>query len=650
VRALKWIGWLMLALAVLAVVLVLSFSHLRGPISRAVTKATGRELIIEGDLSIVPSWVHPRFRAEGVSFANAEWGSADYLLKAEAIEFSVNVLGLLRGRLVLPEVALHDAEVNLELDAEGRKNWVLDPKEQKKDSRIVIQRLTVDQGILGYEDETRDHSLLTELSTDEGGVGFRIEGVYSGLPMKAAGYGGPVLKLRKPNGGYPLKGEAQIGDTTFKLEGEITELIGLRGMDMQIQVSGKSMDQLYQLVHVAFPRTSPYTSSGRLKREGGVTRYEKFTGKVGESDLAGTLSVDNNGERPFMQGDLVSKVLNLADLGPLVGTNRPSKTGILPDAPFDPGRWSSVDADVRLKAGTIKRPEQLPLEDLAARIQMRDSVLTLNPLEFGIAGGKIAGPIRLDGSKETIRADTALRVQKLQLAKLFPTVKQNQTSLGDIGGLIELKGSGNSVAKMLASADGKIGLFIDDGKVSAFLMQLAAMDLWNVARVKLSGDKPIELRCAIADFGVKGGVMQTNAFVFDTAVVVINGEGTINLGTEEMDLKLGPKPKEKSLASLNSPLYIRGTFLQPEVSPDVGRMAAKGIGAIVMGALNPLLALVPLINEGPGKDSNCAKLIAEVAESNRQAHAKAKVKAPPSSGQSPASGATAKRPPSPPAR
>jgi uncharacterized protein involved in outer membrane biogenesis len=347
-----------------------------------------------------------------------------------------------------------------------------------------------------------------------------------------------------------------------------------------------------------------------------------------------------------MKGDLTSKVLNLADLGAVVGTREPRKDGVLPDAPFEPDRWDSVDADVSIKAGTIKRPKQLPIERLSARIQMRDRVLTLNPLEFGIAGGKIAGPIRLDGSKETIRADTALRVQKLQLAKLFPTVKQNQTSLGDIGGLIELKGSGNSVAKMLASADGKIGLFIDDGKVSAFLMQLAAMDLWNVARVKLSGDKPIELRCAIADFGVKGGVMQTNAFVFDTAVVVINGEGTINLGTEEMDLKLGPKPKEKSLASLNSPLYIRGTFLQPEVSPDVGRMAAKGIGAIVMGALNPLLALVPLINEGPGKDSNCAKLIAEVAESNRQAHAKAKVKAPPSSGQSPASGATAKRPPS----
>ena len=122
--ALKWTVWLVLGLLVVLTLFILfGLNTLRVPIERAVSEATGRELRIEGDLRPVWNWVYPRFRAEGVSFANAEWGSADYLLKAEAIEFSVNVLGLLRGKLVLPEVALHDAEVNLELDAEGRKNW-----------------------------------------------------------------------------------------------------------------------------------------------------------------------------------------------------------------------------------------------------------------------------------------------------------------------------------------------------------------------------------------------------------------------------------------------------------------------------------------------------------------------------------------------
>jgi AsmA protein len=275
---------------------------------------------------------------------------------------------------------------------------------------------------------------------------------------------------------------------------------------------------------------------------------------------------------------------------------------------------------------------------------MKDRVLTLNPLEFGIAGGKLAGPVKLDGSKDTIRVDVRMRVHKLQLAQLFPTIKENQASVGNIGGLVELAGTGNSVARMLGSSTGKIGFFMDGGQISEFMMQLAALDLWNAARVKLKGGGLVDIRCAVADFSVKKGVMDTNAFVFDTKVVLIEGGGTINLNTEEMDLKLNPKPKDSSLASLNSPLYVRGTFGEPKPSPDLGKLAAKGVGAIVMGIVNPLLAVLPLLKEGKEEQSPCYQLIAQATASKKQQAAKAATGS--SSGQSAASGATAPRPPS----
>jgi AsmA protein len=124
--------------------------------------------------------------------------------------------------------------------------------------------------------------------------------------------------------------------------------------------------------------------------------------------------------------------------------------------------------------------------------------------------------------------------------------------------------------------------------------------------------------------------MQANALVFDTEVVNVGGNGSINLKNEQMDLTLKPEPKDRSIASLNSPLYLRGTFSKPEVGPDMGRLATRGAGAILMGILNPLLAVIPLLEEGKGKDSNCGKLIAEATSSARSA----------------ASGATKKRPPS----
>ena len=72
--ALKWtVGLVLALLVVLALALSFGLNTLRGPITRAVSEATGRELVIDGKLRAVWSWVHPRFRAKKVTFANADW-------------------------------------------------------------------------------------------------------------------------------------------------------------------------------------------------------------------------------------------------------------------------------------------------------------------------------------------------------------------------------------------------------------------------------------------------------------------------------------------------------------------------------------------------------------------------------------------------
>ena len=657
-RALKWTGGTVLILFVLiALFFTFGLNLLKGPITRAVSDATGRELVIEGRLGPVWSWVHPRLRAEGVTFANADWGKADYLLSADAIEASISVFPLLTGRVVLPEVHLQGAELSLEQDADGRKNWILkqDPEEQKDESRVFVKLLTVDEGRLRWEDAWREHSFVADLSTDESGIEFSGEGTYSGMPLKAKGHVGHVLAIREESTPFPINGEIKIGDTAATLEGTLTGLVGFKGIDLQFkQLSGKTLEDLYWIIGLAFPDTSPYKLSGRLLRTDGMWRFENFAGKVGESDLAGTLQVDTGGKRPYMHGDLTSKVLNFADLGPLVGTNQPREGGgVLPDAPFHVDRWETLDADVRLKAGTIKRPEALPIDNLATRWQLRDKVLSFNPLEFGIAGGKLAGPIKVDGNKEPVRGEVNMRVRGLQLARLFPTVKQAQGSIGDLNGLIELSGTGDSVGKLLGSSTGKIGVYMDEGKISRFLMELVALDLWDAARVKLKGDQEIEIRCVIADFGVKGGIAHTNALVFDTTVTNVTGGGTINLKTEAMDLTLKPTPKDSGIGSLRTPLHIKGTFSEPDIGPDMGRLATRGAGTILMGIINPLLAVIPLIQEGKGKDSNCGALIAQANASSKKkpgapkaiAAQKAQKPAPAASAkESAAAGATAAQP------
>src|SRR3546814_20116422 len=85
-------------------------------------------------------------------------------------------------------------------------------------------------------------------------------------------------------------------------------------------LSGKNLEDLYPLLGISLPPTSPYALDGRFIRDGHTWLYEGFTGKVGDSDLAGTASVETGGERPFLRAALVSKRLDFADLAGFIGS------------------------------------------------------------------------------------------------------------------------------------------------------------------------------------------------------------------------------------------------------------------------------------------------------------------------------------------
>lgn len=152
------------------------------------------------------------------------------------------------------------------------------------------------------------------------------------------------------------------------------------------------------------------------------------------------------------------------------------------------------------------------------------------------------------------------------------------------------------------------------GQVSNLLLEVVGLNGGEVMRF-LFGDKSVKLRCAVADFGVKDGIMSANTLVVDTDDTNVLGEGRIDLGEETLDLKFKPEPKDLGILSLRSPIHIAGTFEEPAIKPDKKLFARAG-AAIALGALiNPLVALIPLIETGPGEDSNCAQLIAHAKKS-----------------------------------
>ena len=625
-RWLKWIVGSLLAPVVLAVLFIAVFgwNWLRAPIERVTLDKTGRVLAIGGDIEVDLAWPHPRIRSGAVSFANPSWATEKQMVSAAAATVTIDLPQLLQRNLVFPEVRLQRPVIFLEQSRDGRKNWLLDRKQQDESARIRIDRLRLDQGTLGYDDVARNTRIRAELSTADTQPGkaelaFTAQGEYKGLPFKAQGHGGPVLGLRDETTPYPIKTVLTVGRTVVQAEGSITSLLKLTAMDMQVDLRGDSLAQLYPLLGIAFPETRAYATHGHVVHGKQQWRYEKFSGRIGASDIAGTFQIETGGKRPAMQGDLVSDLFDVADLGALIGV-RPGKVQamqkattaserVLPDLPFKTERWGSVNAEVTLHARTFRHARTLPLENLVTHLSLRDSVLTLDPLDFGLADGLLKVTISLDGRRAPIQAHTRIKARKIQIARLFPTIKLNQNSIGQINGVLELKGRGNSVRSMLASADGKVGLAVARGEISQLMLEKAGIHLWEMLQLKVSGDKLVKLRCGVADFDVKQGVMQANALVVDTEVTTLFGTGSIDLGQEKLDLTFRQKTKNTSPLSLRSPIHISGSFARPEVNVDKAQMTARALGAIALGMLNPVLALIPLIDTGPGSDSDCAQLV-----------------------------------------
>ena len=635
-RWLKWIAGILFAPVVLAVLFIALFgwNWLRAPIERVTLDKTGRVLAIGGDIEVDLAWPQPRIRSGAVSFANPAWATEKQMVSAAAATVTFDLPQLLQRKLAFPEVRLQRPVIFLEQSRDGRRNWLLDRQQQDESARIRIDRLMLDQGTLGYDDVARKTHIRATLSTADTQPGvdelafselafldlsFSAQGQYKGLPFKAQGNGGPVLALRDEKTPYPLTAELTVGRTVVQATGSITSLLKLTAMDMQVALRGDSLAQLYPLLGIAFPETRAYVTHGHVVHSKQQWRYEKFSGRIGASDIAGTFQVDTGDKRRVMQGDLVSNLFDLADLGPLIGL-RPGKVQtapkastaivhVLPDLPFKTERWNSADAEVTLHARTFRHAKGLPLENLATHLSLRDSVLTLDPLDFGLAGGQLKAMISLDGRQAPIQAHARIKARKIQIAKLFPTIKLNQNSIGQINGVLELKGQGDSVRSMLASADGKVGLVVARGQISQLMLEKAGIHLWEILQLKVTGDKLVKLRCGVADFDVKQGVMQANALVFDTEVTTLFGTGSIDLGQEKLDLTLRQKTKNTSPLALRSPIHIRGSFARPEVEVDMAQMTARALGAIALGVLNPVLALLPLIDAGPGSDSDCAQLV-----------------------------------------
>lgn len=626
-------GALLLALVVF--VLVFDWNWIKGPLERTVSERTGREFRIAGNLDVDFGWP-TRVQAERVSFANPAWAAEPLMLQVERADIAIELWPLLSKRVVIPHARLVAPEIDLEVGPSRRQNWRLGkPGDGSAGTVPVIGTIEVDRGRVTFRDELADTDLRAELeTTGRRGAGaqalalaFSVTGTYRQLDVAAEGTSRSLVSIADSATALPVTATFRIGPTRGSVDGSIAGLATFDAVDIRIDVRGNSLAEAYKLATITLPPTPPYRIRGRLIREGEFWRLRDFRGRVGDSDLSGSADVRYRDGRAMVFAKLTSEQLDLDDLGgafgapPQAGEGETASAGqqeaarqqrarptLLPNGRYKLDRLRAMDADIEF-AGRSIRNERMPIENIKLHVRLDEGVMTIDPLELGIAGGGIAGAVDVDASKPELAVRTNLEFHRIGLGELFPRSRMMQDAVGTIGGRATLAGTGNSVAAIASNANGDIGLAMREGEISNMLLELAGLDGGEVIELLFGGDRNVEVRCAVADFAVNDGTMVAQSVLIDTSDTKVLIEGSIDLDDETLDLTLRPLPKDFSILSLRSAIHVDGRLKDPDIDLDKEALLKTGAAALLGALVAPLAALLPLIETGPGKNENCAQLV-----------------------------------------
>ncbi len=632
-RSARWIGGIALAIGVL--VLVIAFfpwNILRGPVASYASRHLDRPVTIAGDLN-VHIGLTPRIEVNDVTVGNAPWSDLQPMAHVKHAAFTLNLLSLLSRSPSIPAIELTEPTLVLERNAQGAANWHFGSDEdQQSRASVRVGGIRIEGGRLRFRDPGLQADIAAQIDSvsrpddPDGGLRFTGKGQYRGEPFALDGTGLGLSALRRVDEPYKVQLHATAGATEVSFNGSVVPA-SVQHLQGDIRLKGPDLSQLHPIVPITLPWTPPYQLSGTLAHENATWRMTNVAGVMGKSDLTGMITLDLSQPRRAIVADLASRQMHYEDLGGLVGlppgnvgkevrsreqraeaTKREVSARVLPTKRYNVEGLRGFDADIKFRGNNV-RWSRFPVDNITVHAVLKQGVMTLQPLDFGIADGHVVSRFRFDLNGSPPRADGQLELRNIELKKLFPQLASPRGSAGRIGGTAKFRTQGDNVAALLAAADADGGLIMSGGEASTLALVLTNLDLARAASLLLRGDETSEVRCAASSFTIRDGLFEPQFMVMDTSTEKITTTGTINFDDERYDLHLKAHSKQPSLVALRGPIAIVGTFRNPTVRPEPVPLLARLGAAVGLGLISPPLALLALVDAGNAKDADCAALI-----------------------------------------
>jgi uncharacterized protein involved in outer membrane biogenesis len=513
----------LLVAALVALPALIDVNSYKPLIVSQVKTATGRDLVIDGpiSLSLLPT---PTVSVTGVKFFNAPGSKNANMVEVKSVTVKPSLLALLGGSIEVSEVTLVEPKIVLEINAEGKPNWEFTPSvaEAKPAAAkpstprpLSLGRLTIDNGTLIFSDSKAGLSVVADKANFTASVGS-IDGPYS-LAGDASINGAP-LRLDLAVGARGSKGHTadlalQAGGGKLGFKGTLSELGAAAKVSGVASASAESLTTfvgtLVKLAGQPEPALPPILA-GKFSFDGGIDVSQTafaardFKMALGQDSGSGSLSVALK-PRLAVEGKIAVPKLDLDRWLAALQQSAPAATPAAPAAApasapaaasqsylgdltaklaFDLGEViynkqpvRNVVVEIDARGGAVAVPKltaTLP-GDMVLQAQ---STLTGDPARPGVTGQfSLVGP-KLRETLAWLAVDLSAvppsKLQKLSLRGRMSSTGGNVQVSDAVFELDELKGSGGVTVTFTVPLSIVTSVSLDTLDLDSFLVPVAA--------------------------------------------------------------------------------------------------------------------------------------------------------------------------------
>jgi uncharacterized protein involved in outer membrane biogenesis len=610
-RRLHWaVGGLvgLIALALLGLA-IFPWGSLKSTVESRMGESFGQPVTI-GRIDRLDSFsFSPTIAIRDVRIPQADWAGTGDLATIKAVTIRFPVFPLIVGSFRPKSIDISGLRLNLIRAKNGRENW----RQAGYDNWCTgpcLTGLRIVDSVINYRDAKVGRSFTVNVTADNAkGVVLNGKGEILGAPVRLSAKGAAIDSTGDSTGGRPWPFEATIDGPRLGMRviGKMDSPLDTSAMTIDLTARADDLKMIDAVIEAGLFGTQDVRLKAHARHDGMDWTITRLSGTIGQSDIAGGLTVRRRGGRTLLDGDAVSNRLDFDDFASDAGLakadalERSIGLRLVPNTRINIIKIDDTDGNIRFNVRQIfggKRPSSIT--SLRGSLKLDHQLLVVAPLTVGLKQGAITGSMRVDQ-----RGGVKVPMVTIDLMLSGSSVGALAGGAGAVDGRVDarakLTGPGSTIREAVGNANGSIGLVVRDGGLPA---KVAAMIGFDASRALTTDDDArAGLRCIVLRLDMRRGAGRVDPLVLDTTLSQSNGQGSVTFPAEALAITLTGAPKQKSVLRLPGSVIVAGTIRDPDVSippkvKSVGNVL-KAIGRSITGKQGP-----------KASDADCATLSA----------------------------------------